>query len=87
MTVVQHPLYSPDLAPCDFFLFPKLKMKLKGRRFQTVEKIHAESQATLNMLRENDIQECFKNWQHCWDHCQASGGDWPLMSKASLSVF
>jgi len=30
MTVVPHPLYSPDLAPCDFFLFPKLKMKLKG---------------------------------------------------------
>ena len=30
MTVVPHPPYSPDLAPSDFFLFPKLKMKLKG---------------------------------------------------------
>ena len=29
-TVVPHPPYSLDLAPCDFFLFPKLKMKLKG---------------------------------------------------------
>jgi len=34
MSVVPHPPYSPDLAPCDFFLFPKLKMKLKGRRFR-----------------------------------------------------
>jgi len=37
MTVVPHPPYSPDLAPSDFLLFPKPKMKIKGRRFQTVE--------------------------------------------------
>jgi transposase len=35
--VVPQPPYSPDLAPADFFLFPKLKSTLKGRRFQTVE--------------------------------------------------
>jgi hypothetical protein len=29
-TVFHHPPYSPDLAPCDFFLFPKKKLKLKG---------------------------------------------------------
>ena len=34
-----HPPYSPDLAPADFFLFPKLKTTLKGRRFQTIEEI------------------------------------------------
>jgi len=49
MTVMPHPPYSPDLAPSDFFLFPILKMKLKGRSFQT-EEIQAESQAVLNML-------------------------------------
>ena len=75
MTVVPHPPYSPDLAPSDFLLFPKLKMKLKGRRFQTVEDIQAESQAILNTLGENDFQECFKNWQGCWDR-QASKGDY-----------
>jgi len=42
MTVVPHPPYLPDLAPSEFFLFPKLKMKLKERRFQT-EEIQAES--------------------------------------------
>jgi len=40
MTVVAHPPYSSHLAPSDF-LFPKLKMKLKGRRFQTVEEIQS----------------------------------------------
>ena len=76
MTVVPHPPYSPDLAPCDFFLFPKLKMKLKGRRFPTAEEIQAESQAVVNTLRENGFQECLKKWQHRWDCCQASEGDY-----------
>jgi histone-lysine N-methyltransferase SETMAR len=30
MVIVSHPPYSPGLSPCDFALFPKLKMKLKG---------------------------------------------------------
>ena len=76
MTVVPHPPYSPDPAPCDFFLFPKLKMKLKGRRFRKVEEIQAQSQAVLNTLRENDFQKCFKNWQRRWDRCQASEGEY-----------
>jgi len=74
-TVVPHRLYSPDLATSDFFLFPKLKIKLKRRRFQ-MEEIQAESQAILNMLWENDFQECLKNWQRHWDCCQASEGDY-----------
>jgi hypothetical protein len=47
-------------------------MKLKGQRFQTAEKIQAESQAVLNMLGENIFQQCFKNRQRRWDRCQAS---------------
>jgi len=35
-------------------------MKFKGRRFQTLEEIQAESQAVLNTLRENDVQESLK---------------------------
>ena len=49
MTLVPHPPYSPILLPSDFFLFLKLKMKRKGRRYQT-EEIQAESQAVLNTL-------------------------------------
>ena len=35
VTVLPHPPYSPDLAPCDFFLFPKLKAFLAGRKYQS----------------------------------------------------
>jgi transposase len=43
------PPYSPDLAPCDFYLFPKLKLKLKGHHFGTVTD-------ELRTLTENDFQ-------------------------------
>jgi hypothetical protein len=39
MAVIRHPSYSPDLAAYDFFLFPKMKLKLKGCRFGTIEEM------------------------------------------------
>jgi histone-lysine N-methyltransferase SETMAR len=63
MTVVPHKPYSPDLVPCDFSLFPRLKIKLKGCCFDTTEVIEAESQAVLNTLTEQDFQDAFKKWQ------------------------
>jgi len=59
MAVIPHPPYSPDLAPCDFFLFPKMKSKLKGCWFDTIE-IQAESQRVLDTLMEKDLQEVFQ---------------------------
>jgi hypothetical protein len=52
IAVIPHPPYSPDLAPCDFFLFPKLKLKLKGRRFDTIDEIQDESQKVLDNDRK-----------------------------------
>ena len=36
ISILPHPPYSPNFAQVDFFLFPKLKTTLKGRRFQTI---------------------------------------------------
>ena len=36
---VPQPPYSPDLAPCDFWLFPKLKEKLRGCHYETIEEM------------------------------------------------
>jgi hypothetical protein len=52
MAVILHPPYWPDLATCDFFLFPKIKLNLKGRRFDTIEQIQAESQRVLDTDRK-----------------------------------
>jgi hypothetical protein len=60
MAVIPHPPYSSDLGPCDFFLFPKMKLKLKGRQFDTIEEIQTESQRVLDTLTEKDFQEAFQ---------------------------
>jgi hypothetical protein len=67
MAVIPHPPYSPDLAPCEFFLFPKMKLKLKGHRFDTIEEIQAESQRVLDTLTEKNFQEAFQIWRRRWD--------------------
>jgi len=55
MAVTPHPPYFTDLAPCDFFLFPKMKLKLKGRRFDTAEEILAELQRVHDTLVGKDF--------------------------------
>jgi hypothetical protein len=64
MVIVPHPPYSLDLAPCDFTLFPKLKMKLKGRRFETVSVIRRKSQAVLYSIKENDFHSASQAWKN-----------------------
>jgi hypothetical protein len=75
MVIVPHPPYFPDLAPCDFALFPKLKMKLKGR-FKTVSDSQRESQAVLNSIKENDFHSAFEVWKKRWDRCIRYQGDY-----------
>jgi hypothetical protein len=46
-----------------------MKLKLKGRRFDTIEEIQAESQKVLDTLTEEDFQEAFQKWRRRWDRC------------------
>jgi hypothetical protein len=54
VTVVPHPPYST--------LFPRLKIKLKGRHFDTIEAVEAESQSVLNTVTEHYFRVEFKKW-------------------------
>jgi hypothetical protein len=74
MTVIPHTPYSPDLAPCDIFLFPKTKLKLTECRFDSTEEVQTESQRVLDTLTENDLQEAFQKWKRWWDRCLHAGG-------------
>ena len=47
ITQVTQPPYSSDLVPCDFWLFPKLKSRLKGKRFQTIDEIQENKMGRL----------------------------------------
>ena len=66
--------YSPDIAPADFFLFPKLKLPLRGTRFQSTEDIKEDSRRELKSSPENAFKKCFDGWIIRWHKCIISGG-------------
>jgi len=47
---LDHPPYSPDLAPCDFWLFPKLKLAMKGKTYSTIPTIQKASTDILKAI-------------------------------------
>jgi len=74
-STVPHPPYSPDLGPADFFLFPKLKTTLKGRRFQTTEEIQENVIRELRAITESAFQAASQQWKKRWERWIASTGD------------
>jgi len=52
----QQPPYSPHLAPCDFFLFPRIKKVLKGHRFEATEDIKRNATKTLLDIPKDTIR-------------------------------
>jgi transposase len=76
ISIVPHPPYSLDLAPAGFFLFPKLKTTLKGRRFQTIEEIQENATRELRAITESAFQEAFQQWKKRWEWYIASRGDY-----------
>jgi hypothetical protein len=74
ITVCPHPTHLPDLASCDFWLFPKLKLTMKGNHFDMISEIEAASKQHLSALMNDDFQGCFRSWQDCWNKCTESKG-------------
>ncbi|UYV71886.1 hypothetical protein LAZ67_9000881 [Cordylochernes scorpioides] len=71
--ILPQPPYSPDIAPNDFFLFPKLKAVLKGRHFDTREDIIEKSLLALKSIPKEAYKNCFDNWEKRW-RCHRNGG-------------
>jgi hypothetical protein len=74
-TVLEHPAYSPDLAPIAFFLFPKIKAVLKGRHFDDVDDMRSNTKAAVKATAQNQLENCFEGWTRRWNRCIASRGE------------
>ena len=74
--IVSQTQYSPDLAPCDVWLFPKLKRPLRGHRFDTIQEIQAESKKALKAIPESEFNKCSDDWKKRWHKFIISGGDY-----------
>ena len=57
---VPQPSYSPDLAPCDFWLFLKLKEKLRGSRYETIEEMKEAVTKVIETLTQEDFRGAFQ---------------------------
>ena len=74
-TVPQSPK-SPDLAPCDCCLFPKLKEKLRGCRYETIEEMKEAVTKVIDTLTKEDFRRALQKLLERYNKCIAAGGDY-----------
>ncbi len=90
--VLEHPPNSPDMAPCDFSLFPKLKERLRGIRFHNLQKLKDEARDTLMSFPTSVFDDAIHEMVLRWQKCEAVNGEYfegdgvqidPLFEKTS----
>jgi len=73
--LLEHPPYSPDLAPSDFCLFPKLKLFLAGQRFSSNQEAIAAVEGYFADLTKNHYRDRIMVLEHRWNKCISLKGD------------
>ena len=69
---VPQPPYSPDLAPCDFWIFPKLR----GCRYERIEEMKEAVTKVIDTLTQEDFDGAFQKLLERYNKCIAAGGDY-----------
>ena len=67
--VVPQPLYSPDLSPCGFFLFPGLNNHLIGRHFGTLDNIQKSVTDEMKGIPAVAFQHFYEQWKQRLRRC------------------
>lgn len=76
LATLPHPPYSPDMAPADFFLFPRIKTVLKGSRFGSIEAIQDAVTRALAKVPIEAFQDAYRAWQSRWKKCVDAQGNY-----------
>jgi histone-lysine N-methyltransferase SETMAR len=74
--LLQHSPYSPDLAPSDFSLFPKLKLFLAGQRFSSNQEATAAVERYFADLMKNRYRDGIMALEHRRNECISLKGDY-----------
>ena len=72
INTLPHPTYSPDLAPCDFGLFPKLR----GCHYEIIEEMKEAVMKVIDTLTQEDFDGAFQKLLEWYNKCIAAGGDY-----------
>ena len=75
-TTLPHPSYSPDLAPSDFFLFPKLKECIKGNHYESDDDVKSAVRAWLKQKTPDFFADGMHQLVHRWELCVQRNGDY-----------
>ena len=60
--VLNHPHYSPDLSPCEFFLFPRFKKMLSGNKYTSRSSLGSAIYQCLQQIPKEDYLSAFRDW-------------------------
>jgi histone-lysine N-methyltransferase SETMAR len=74
--VLPHPPYSPDLSPCDYDLFPKMKNQLRGRRYQCLNELFNEIVRLLKHLGDSGAADGVQKLPERWERAIAFNGSY-----------
>jgi histone-lysine N-methyltransferase SETMAR len=74
ISLLEHPPYSPDLAPCDFWPFPRVKSQLRGQKFESSSALQGALQAILKSIARDGLQHVFQEWRERWTKCIQTNG-------------
>ena len=80
------PPYSPDLVPWDYWLFPKLKEKLRGCRYKTIEEMKEAVTTVIDTLTQEDFHGAFQKLLERYNKCIAAGEDYFEGDKSFMCV-
>ena len=72
INTVLHPPYSPDLATCDFWLFPKHR----GCRYERIEVMKEAVTKDIDTITQEDFHGVFQKLLERSNKCIAAGGDY-----------
>jgi histone-lysine N-methyltransferase SETMAR len=74
--LLEHPPYSPDLAPSDFCLFLKLKLFLADQRFSSNQEAIAAVERYFVDLMKNHYRDGIMTLGHHWNKCISLNEDY-----------
>jgi hypothetical protein len=75
MKQAPHPLYSPDLAPSDFFLFGYIKGELMGYRAETPSGLLVRIRVILAEIPRETLNAVFLEWMERLQKCAQADGE------------
>ncbi len=76
-TRLPHPPYSPDLTPCDFWLFSRVKKEIWGVRFRSTVDLKEAVQDQIVLIPSEEYKKAIiLSWPKRWRRCLAEGGNY-----------